>query len=264
MAPSGTGRGVGEGSGGVPDSPPDPFIRIAAEAVRQPGAVELLRELAAIRREMAAEKARERFNTALAKLRAEAPVIVKEKPVPTKDGRVAYKFAPIEAIEIQIRPLLEKYGFAHRFDTAVDTEKGWVEARIHISLGAHTETTSVRLPVGRGTLLMSESQVYAAAITFACRRALVAGYGLILAGDDVDGNTGQVLDKEKTAVGQPRRQALLKELWRIAPHPEGKRDWSEVNAWLAALGRKPVSSLSDEELEDVIRSLKSDDGNQVQ
>jgi len=45
----------------------------------------------------------------------------------------------------------------------------------------------VKLPLGTRTSIMSDTQQYAAALTFANRRVLANAYGLVFAGEDKDG-----------------------------------------------------------------------------
>lgn len=162
-------------------------------AVDKGGGSEVMNTLMNIRRELNSEASKKAFDSALSAFQAECPVVLKEKSVPTASGKTAYKYAPIEAIEIQIRPLLRKYGFSHTFDTDTASAAGWVIAKCIVThTEGHTRTSTAKFPLGTKTQIMSDTQVYASALTFANRRALCNAYGLVLAGEDMDGQTGKL------------------------------------------------------------------------
>jgi len=162
-------------------------------AVDKGGGSEVMNTLMNIRRELNAEASKKAFDQALSAFQAECPIVLKEKAVPTETGKTAYKYAPIEAIEIQIRPLLRKHGFSHTFDTDTTSAQGWVIAKCIVTHPeGHSRTSTAKLPLGTKTKIMSDTQVYASALTFANRRALCNAYGLVLAGEDMDGQTGKL------------------------------------------------------------------------
>lgn len=228
---------------------------LLAGSLQGPDRVEVIRELVRLRQTIVTERAQAAIVEAVARLRAEAPLIVKDKGVPTRSGEIAYKYAPLEKIEVAIRPLEEKHGLAHRYDTAV--EAGWVSVTCEVlHCNGGRLVSNVRLPIGTRTPLMSETQQYAAAITFAQRRALVAAYGLVIVGEDMDG----ALPRPLTGVGDAeRRKALLRELWSLVPHEPGDKDWKKTNEFLARsrLATKPVAAMSEDEIEATIDRLKS-------
>lgn len=205
-------------------------------ALEHEGTAEVMEKLMGIRRELNAESSKKAFDEALSAFQAECPIVLKEKAVPTGSGKVAYKYAPIEAIEVQIRPLLRKHGFSHSFDTDTASEKDWVIAKCIVThRDGHSRTSTAKFPLGTKTQVMSDTQVYAAALTFANRRALCNAYGLVLAGEDMDGKTGKFKPSGPNQMqpSEPTAKDFAKELWEILKPVRGtERNWNAANQWL--------------------------------
>jgi hypothetical protein len=189
-----------------------------------------------MRNEIQAENAKRIFDEQMKEFQSECPVITKEKNVPDRTGKTAYKFAPIEVIEVQIRPLLRKHGFSHTFDTDTASVPGWVIAMCIVKHEAgHSEVSTVKLPLGTKTGIMSDTQVYAAAYTFANRRALCNAYGLVLAGEDMDGQTGKLkpAGPSKVQVDDDSLKPYARQLWDILIPVRGLAgNWDTANKWL--------------------------------
>jgi len=145
-----------------------------------------MERLLAMRTQIKSEQAKEAFNRAMAAFQAECPTIVKTKEVFTRDGRSAYKYAPIESIVAQVKEYLKKNGFS--YTTQIDlTEKG-VKATCKVTHEAgHSEENSMEVPLGSKTQIMSDSQVTAAASTFAKRYAFCNAFGILTGDEDNDG-----------------------------------------------------------------------------
>lgn len=189
------------------------------EAVKQGSAMEVIKELRAMESEMHARTAKTRFDTAMSQFQSECPVLIKEKGVPDRSGKIAYRYCPLESIEVQIRPLLRKHGFSHTFDTDTNSADGWVIAKCVVKHeGGHFETSTAKFPLGTKTPIQSDTQQFAAALTFANRRALQNAYGLVIAGDDLDGATGKIKPfGPSTKAAEPNVRALATELWKLLP-----------------------------------------------
>lgn len=204
------------------------------KAVDSKAAVEVLKELRIMEREMQAERAAQAFNDALSAFQSDCPVIIKEKGV-IVGGKTMYAYAPLECIETQIRPFEQKHGFNHTFDTDITSEQGWVIAKCHIThrLG-HSRTSTSKFPLGTRTQLMSDTQAYAAAMTFANRRVLCNAYGLVLAGEDMDGR-GRIKPAGPSTMrpSEPGLKELAAELWALLKPVRGEeKNWKQANTWL--------------------------------
>lgn len=159
---------------------------LISQAISTNVSVETMERLLALRNQIKAEAAKESFDTAMAQFQAQCPTIVKTKEVKTRGGMVAYKYAPIESIVAQVKKPLQNNGFSYK--TQIDlTEKG-VRATIRVTHAAgHSEETSMEVPLGNKTEIMSLSQVTAAASTFAKRYAFCNAFGILTGDEDTDG-----------------------------------------------------------------------------
>lgn len=218
LAPQGQNKAID-----VVRQPPTPFDieGMFRYALEKSAGQEAMTTLMNIRRELNAEAAKKAFDEALSAFQLECPIIVKTKGVATNSGQEAYRYAPIENIEVVIRPIERKCGFTHTFDTDVASQPEYVIAKCIVTHTAgHVRETSIKLPIGTKTGIMSNTQVHASALTFANRRALTNAYGLVLAGEDNDGGpkTRPMSPGAAAKAGdrsQDETKALAKELWEL-------------------------------------------------
>lgn len=204
-------------------------------AIEKGGGVETIERLMAIRREMKAESAKAAYDAAMATFQAECPVILKTKGVNTNSGALAYKYTPLESIITQVAPTLQRHGFSFKFDTDVQSVVGWVIARCIVTHAqGHNETSTAKFPMGTKTQIMSETQVYASALTFASRRVFCNAFGIVTAGEDMDGATGKPKPAgPSTLAAEPSVKDLAQELWTLLKPVRGdKQNWAVANQWL--------------------------------
>ena len=160
-----------------------------SQAIQSGVSVETMERILAMRKELKAEYAKEQFDKAMSAFQAECPEIKKTKTVKTKEGINAYSYAPIESIVRQVKGLLGKNGLSYSIQTkTLKDEKGGTLVKSictakHI-LG-HSESSDMEVPLGYKTNVMSDSQVVAAASTFAKRYAFCNIFG-IMTGDEDD------------------------------------------------------------------------------
>ncbi len=153
--------------------------------------VESLERLLAMRRELKAEWAKEQYNRAMSNFQAECPTIVKTKQVKTNEGANAYKYAPLESIVEQVKGLLNKNGFS--YSTVVEVLPAGVKAVVKVThVDGHSEESPMEVPLGSKTKIMSDSQVTAAASTFAKRYAFCNAFGILTGDEDNDGQTDKL------------------------------------------------------------------------
>lgn len=206
------------------------------KAVDAKSGVEVLQALQQMRREMKAEQAKEEFDRAFAAFQSECPPIVKGKGV-SIDGKTAYKYAPFEDIIATIKPFLQKHGFSYTLDTDVASADRWVIAKCKINhAGGHSTESVAKFPLGSGNRLMSDTQVYAAALTFATRRVLCNAFGLVVAGEDSDGRVKSMVKPQGPSTIAPAdagTKLLVKTIWDICkPINKDKNSWNSINQWL--------------------------------
>lgn len=160
---------------------------LIAQAITQGASVETMEKLMAMRRELKVEWAKEQFDSAMMMFQSECPIIKKTKSgAKIKDtGLPAYKYAPLDAIVLQTKKLIEKHGFSYKIDTK--TLDGKVEATcIAKHKAGHQDQSTIEVPLGVKTGVMSDSQQVAAALTFAKRYAFCNVFGILTSDEDTD------------------------------------------------------------------------------
>jgi hypothetical protein len=151
------------------------------KAIDAKSAVEVLERLQAMRREIRAEQAKESFDKAMADFQAKCPIIEKKKA----GARNAYRFAPLDAIVVQVRELIREHGFS--FTISSDVQEGWVKAlcKVTHSMG-HSEISEFKAPVDNKNPMMTDPQRYGGSMTFAKRYAFCNAFGILTADEDCD------------------------------------------------------------------------------
>lgn len=205
-------------------------IDILRYAIDRSASSETVTLAMAVRRELMAEKAKKEFDEAMASFQIECPKVIKSKSVEN-----AYKYAPFENVVMTVKECESRHGFHHKLDT-VDTDPEWVIAICIVNhRGGHSETSRVKLPIGTGTRLMSKTQIYAAAQSFALRRAFCNAFGIVPVGEDTDGQFGKVMPKGPSSVApsDSTLKDLVKELWKtLAPVRGPISNWDAANQWM--------------------------------
>ena len=185
---------------------------LIAKAIDKKVPVETMERLLMMRRELKAEWAKAEFDKALAAFQAECPIIKKTKSVKTDTGDIAYKYAPLESIVDQVKGILTKNGFSYSVDQP-EARQGYIKVAVTVKhQSGHSEVTCVELPLGNKTRIMSQTQVEAAALTFAKRYAFCNAFGILTGDDDTDAkpaanghaNTPTIESNSQSANGNAR------------------------------------------------------------
>ena len=180
---------------------------LISQAIASKADVGTMERLLAMRKNLKDEWAKEQFDKAMAYFQSECPIIKKTKTVKTKAGDDAYSYAPLESIVVQVKPILEKHGFSYSIQT--ETSEKMVKATCTAKhKDGHSEPSSMEVPLGNKTQVMSDTQVVAAALTFAKRYAFCNIFGILTSDDDKEEvlNSGEkkdatnYLDKLKAAL----------------------------------------------------------------
>lgn len=158
---------------------------VIQQAIDKGVPVETMEKLLAMRRELKQEAAKEAYDRAMAAFQSECPTIKKTKAVKTRDGSVAYRYAPIESIVQQVQPYLQAHGFS--YSTGMELKEGGVRVIVKVTheMG-HSEESAMEVPLGNKTQVMSDTQVTAAAQTFAKRYAFCNAFGILTGDEDND------------------------------------------------------------------------------
>ncbi len=165
--------------------------------------VETMERLLAMRTQLKQERARESYNRAMAAFQSECPTIVKTKEVKTRSGQVAYRYAPIESIVAQVKDLLQKHGFS--YSTTMELKEAGVRVVCRVTHAeGHSEESPMEVPFGSKTDIMSQSQVAAAATTFAKRYSFCNAFGIMTGDDDTDARAEESQKDRMTSYTVPR------------------------------------------------------------
>lgn len=157
------------------------------------GDVGVMKEAYGFYKEMKADYAKEQFDQAMAKFQMACPVISKAKGVPTRNQGIAYSYAPLDDIVSQTKQLIASHGFSYQTKVNVNGSVGVTVIVKHED--GHSEESTMEVPLGNKTQVMSDSQVVAAASTFAKRYAFCNAFGIMTGDGDTDGieiNTAKV------------------------------------------------------------------------
>jgi hypothetical protein len=159
---------------------------LIARAIDQKVPVETMERLLVMAKEMQAIKAKQEFDRAMAKFQSECPTIEKTKAVHTNSGSLAYKYAPIESVVEQVKNALTNNGFS--YSTNMEMLENGVKVFVKVThVMGHSEVTEMTVPLGNKTQVMNQSQVVAAASTFAKRYAFLNAFGIMTGDEDIDG-----------------------------------------------------------------------------
>jgi len=172
----------------LPQSPTLNVEALIIEGIRKGLSVDSMRELLAMRTQLMKENAKKEYDHAMALFQAECPTIEKTKGVKTNSGKLAYLYAPIDSIINQVKPILQKYGFSYSSNMEF-LENGVTKVKVVIKIthaGGHSELTEMTVPLGTKTDIMSQTQVVAAAQTFAKRYAFCNALGILTGDEDTD------------------------------------------------------------------------------
>src|SRR5712664_3124109 len=169
---------------------------LITQAIDKNVSVETLERLLIMREKWKAQQAKEAYFISMAEFQNECPIIKKTKKVYNKHGVFLYPYAPIESIIYQVRPLIYKHGFSYAMITVPDKEYGIVSCIIRHIEGHEITHPPVRYPLGERTSIMSATQHYAAALTYAKRYAFCDAFGIMTGNVDTDSRV--IVQREST------------------------------------------------------------------
>lgn len=162
--------------------------------------VSALEKMCDLYERMEAKRAEKDFAAAFNALMAEMPKIQATKPVPNNDGTTRYKFAPLDEIDKQLRPVALKHGFSYSFaEGEYDAGRVTKICTVQHSSGhkrSHSFTVRVSAPPKS-----NDSQADASTHSYAKRGALCDAFGIIVDHDD-----------DARIVGKPIGRALGEDL----------------------------------------------------
>lgn len=185
-----------------------------SQAIKAGVPIETLERLLALRKEARAEQAHEAFTYAMAKFQAECPVIAKTKEVKNKDGKVTYRYAPLDTIILQTKGALGSNQLAYDFTEVRDEKTITVTCTITHSMG-HTKSSAFTVDIGSESF-MTDTQKYGARNTFAKRYAFMNVLGIATGDEDTDAR--EITTKTPKLPADPKAKIVA--LMRALGYPE--------------------------------------------
>jgi ERF superfamily len=184
---------------------PEPSIAVMLQTMLERGIttenIAALEQMTALYERMEDRKAEKEFAAAFNSLMSEIPQIEATKSVPNNDGSTRYRFAPLEEIDSQLRPLALKHGFTYFFSEAENQHPGRITKVCTIQHAAgHKRSTSFTVRTSAPPKA-SDTQADGSTHSYAKRGALCDAFGIIISHDD-----------DARMIGKPIGKALAEEL----------------------------------------------------
>jgi len=198
---------------------------IIVQAIKKGVPVETMERILAMRKELKAEQAEEKYYEAMANAQAEFPDIKKNKTAYDDNQKPMYQYATLDHIVSQVRGIISRYGLSYAIKT--EFEPGKVKSICIVKhIAGHSETSEMEVPFGNKTRMMSDSQVTAAAATFSKRYAFMNAFG-IMTGDE---------DKEENLklADQGQIEQVIKLLDQCKTIEELKKTWTSFSKEIKA------------------------------
>jgi|ERR1017187_95962 hypothetical protein len=192
--------------------------------------VTALGEMCTLYERVEAKNAEKQFAVAFNDLMGEIPQIKATKVVPNRDGTERYRFAPLEEIDAQLRPLAKKHGLTYFFSEATDSPVDKVTKICtvqHIGGYKRSNPFTVRVSAPPGS---STTQADGSTHTYAKRGALCDAFGIMIEHDD-----------DARMVGKPIGKALAENLKKRV-----KDCGADEEAFLKYAGAVDYESISDD------------------
>lgn len=158
------------------------LLQSAVESGQQ--SPETLEKILDLQQRVMEQQARAAFIDALGQFQASVGPIHKRKEVKDRSGRLMYRFAPLEDIIAQIKPLLTGLGFAVTWDSDQSDKGVDVYCNLRHKAG-HSERSHVFIPFTKGHNT-NASQDAGLQLAYGKRYALTGVLGIVTADEDGD------------------------------------------------------------------------------
>lgn len=178
------------------------FLEVMQQAMSMPNMdVSVMKEMLAMQKEVMQQQAVIEFNEDYAIMSAEIPVIARSKKA------YSASYAPMEDIDLIIRPILSKFGFSVNFDCQQEGVDIVTVTCVLRHKKGHMITNTITLPTEAATKGMNKQQAVGSAITYA-KRYTICGILNITTADD-DCNNGFAVNAKIEAQKKPLTDARL-------------------------------------------------------
>ena len=203
---------VREETAAAPDQSPADIMAVIGLAARDPNVdVEKMERLFALKAQLDKDQKEAAYMAALSRVQPKIPQISKNGRILVND-QVRSRFARLEDIDSQIRPIIAEEGFAISFDTEMVGDRIKISGRLSHREG-HSEAKTLFLPIDNSGG-KNGVQAVGSTVSYGRRMLLKMFFNIIEAGEDTDGNPPisaeqeQTLDSLITDVGVDRGRFL--------------------------------------------------------
>lgn len=176
---------------------------LIAEAIKSGSGIETLERLAALAKDVQAQRAKEAWHAAMAEFQATCPPVKKtaQAAFTARGAQVRYGWAPLDEILGVVQPVLGQLGLSLKWRTRVEGQAIAAECIISHELGHAESSGEIVIPfaAGEGTAANAGQRI-GIATTYARRYSCMVILGLAPE-DDTD---GQGLAEPQPPVQQPR------------------------------------------------------------
>lgn len=159
------------------------FDSLIQMAVNKEFDIDRLEKLINLRNAEIEKNAKAEFDLHFTEMQAEFSAVQK-----TKKG-YNYTYAPIEVLQSHFGPIIAKYGFSYKWEEEeVPNKPDWKRVRIIITgWGWKNGSTYFDVPPIEGTSQTNAIQVRGIMSTYGRRYTFIAGFAIIIEGEDTDG-----------------------------------------------------------------------------
>jgi hypothetical protein len=147
-----------------------------------------LKELFALHERMTDREAANEFNRALAAFRAECPKIHQNRTAQittSSGGSYSFTYAELDEITRIVDPILVKHGFSYTWDSETNEKALLTSTFILTHVNGHSRRTHFTVPTENKSG-MSPQQKIGAADSFAKRKSMCNGLGIVTTDNEVD------------------------------------------------------------------------------
>jgi hypothetical protein len=212
-----------------------------------------LKELVALHERMTDREAANEFNRSLAAFRAECPKIQQNRTAEIKTqggGGYSFTYAELDETTRIVDPILFRHGFSYSWDSDTDEKGNLTSTFILTHVNGHERKTHFKLPTQNASG-MSPQQKIGAADSFAKRKAMENGLGIVTTDNAID--PASTKQAEAGPITEEQAIELLELVHKVAKGRKDEKDY--LGKVLDTYGIEALDKLPAAKLEHCTRAL---------
>ncbi|MDA3940488.1 MAG: ERF family protein [Spirochaetia bacterium] len=151
--------------------------------------IDKFERLMEMHRAVKSDQSKDAFNIAFSEMKGELPVITKGAEAKNDDGSTMYMFAPLEDLQEACDPILSKYGFSYHWEEEfIETTNAKRVTFVLEHKEGYSRKNYFDVPDIQGTKRNNAIQVQGIKSTYGKRYTFQSGIGIIIKGEDKDGD----------------------------------------------------------------------------